>query len=649
MQYRPEVDGLRALAVVPVVLFHAGYTTFSGGYVGVDIFFVISGYLITSIIDREISAGRFSLRSFYERRARRILPALWLVCLVSIPFAFALMTPEHLRDFAASLVSVALFASNFLFWQEAGYFETAGELKPLLHTWSLAVEEQFYLLFPLAMMVLLPRSRRLTVALLGLASLASLLLAIWGARAAPHANYFLLPSRGFELGAGALLALTVGTSRPGPGWLRTAASLAGMALLLAGVFLLDGDTPFPGLAALLPVAGTCAIIAFCGPGDPVGRALSWRPVVLVGLVSYSFYLWHQPVFVFARLWQYTGGPAPNYPLLITLSFALAWLSWRFIEAPFRSRTMMPLPRLAGVLAPVCASGAALGLVGVTTDGFSQLRTNPAEKARLATASPSPYRESCHTAGQDYLRPAEACRYFAEPARWASFGDSHTVELSWSLAKALEPAGVGLQHFSFSNCAPRLAEPAARGNCARWSREAAAHIAADGDIDTVVVSYRILNYLHGDHSHDYPGLPDRRSAAERQAAWDSYLAALEHFRSAGKRVILVLSVPELPAPVGYVMRRNPRADGRIEGVSREWWERRRAWMFAKLHDVPGAVIIIDPTDLFCDRDTCFAAEGPRSLYFDQNHASIKGMERVANAILEAAPPVPAIAPSHPDRD
>ena len=639
MQYRPEIDGLRALAVAPVVLFHAGYASFAGGYVGVDVFFVISGYLITSIIDRELSAGSFSLLDFYERRARRILPALWLVCLACIPFAWWLMTPEHLAEFAESLVAVALFVSNFLFWQQSGYFDTAAELTPLLHTWSLAVEEQFYVLYPLAMLVLLPRSRRLTIALLALACLASLLLAIWGARHAPHANYFLLPSRGFELGAGALLALTLGTRRPGGPWLRATASLAGLLLILAGVVLLDSETPFPGLAALLPVAGTSAIIAFSGNGDPVGRLLSLRPVVLVGLVSYSFYLWHQPVFVFARLWHFDGGPAPNYPLLIALGFALSWLSWKFVEAPFRSRRRIPRGRLVPALGAPILLGAAVGIAGMLTNGFATMRTSTMEQARIETIDPSPKRATCHTAGADYIRPSRACTYFTEPVRWATFGDSHTVELSWALAKALEPHGTGLRHYSFSNCRPRLGQNRNNGNCARWSREAAAYIASRKDIDTVVVSYRILNYLHGDHRRSYPGFPNYRTEAQRMRAWTSYIETLEHFLAAGKRVILVLSVPEMPAPVSYMMRREPDESGRIHGVSRQWWDQRRSELLARLEDVPEGVIIIDPTELFCDESVCIVAEGATALYFDENHASIHGMERVVGAILRAAPPAP----------
>lgn len=626
--------------MVPVVLFHAGYSSFSGGYVGVDVFFVISGYLITTIIDREVQAGRFSLLSFYDRRARRILPALWLVALACIPFAWWLMTPEHFEEFSASLIAVALFISNFHFWQEAGYFGTAAELKPLLHTWSLAVEEQFYLLYPLAMMLLLPRSRRATIILLSLASLASLALSVWATRHAPDANYFLLPSRGFELGAGALLALTLGQKPPGPETFRALASTAGLAAILACVLLYDDDTPFPGLTALPVVLGTCAVIAFSDQKDPVGRLLSLRPVVLVGLVSYSFYLWHQPVFVFARLWQYKGGLAPHYPLLIALSFLLAWLSWRYVEAPFRDRKLMPARRMVPALAVPLLLGAAIGVAGLITNGFAHTRTSAAQSARLDTADPSPKRETCHTSGTDYLRPPEACRYFTEPARWASFGDSHTVELSWALARALEPHGTGLRHYSFSYCRPRLAQPENNSACARWSREAAAYIARTDKIDTVVISYRLLDYLHGDHRRTYPGFSDFRTKAEREGAWDSYVAALEQFRAAGKRVVLVLSVPELPAPVSYIMRREPDAQGRIRGVPRAWWDQRTARLKDRLSGIPDDVIVIDPTDLFCDAQNCYAAEGETALYFDENHASIHGMKRVAAAILRASPPTSA---------
>jgi peptidoglycan/LPS O-acetylase OafA/YrhL len=206
MIYRKEIDGLRALAVLPVILFHAGFELFSGGFIGVDVFFVISGYLITTIILAELEQGKFSLINFYERRARRILPALFLVMFVCIPFAWFWLLPSDMKDFSQSLVAVSFFASNILFWRESGYFDAAAELKPLLHTWSLAVEEQYYVLFPLFLMLFWKLGKRWILLTLGLAFLASLALAQWAAYAKPSAAFYLLPTRGWELLIGAFTA-----------------------------------------------------------------------------------------------------------------------------------------------------------------------------------------------------------------------------------------------------------------------------------------------------------------------------------------------------------------------------------------------------------------------------------------------------------
>ncbi|MGL4603794.1 MAG: acyltransferase family protein [Iodobacter sp.] len=206
MKYRREIDGLRALAVLPVILFHAGFETFSGGFVGVDIFFVISGYLITTIILSELEQDKFSIVNFYERRARRILPVLFLVMLVCIPFAWLYLLPGDMKDFSQSLVAVSVSASNILFWRESGYFDTAAELKPLLHTWSLAVEEQYYFLFPLFLMLFWKLGKRWIVVTLGLLFVISLTVAQWAAYAKPTAAFFLLPTRGWELLIGAFAA-----------------------------------------------------------------------------------------------------------------------------------------------------------------------------------------------------------------------------------------------------------------------------------------------------------------------------------------------------------------------------------------------------------------------------------------------------------
>lgn len=338
MDYRREIDGLRALAVLPVILFHAGFETFSGGFVGVDVFFVISGYLITTIILAELEQGKFSIVNFYERRARRILPALFLVMLVCIPFAWVLLTPADLNSFSKSLVAVPLFFSNIFFWRDGGYFETAAELKPLLHTWSLAVEEQYYLLFPLFLMLFWRLGKRWIMVTLGLVFIASLALAQWAAYAKPDAAFYLLPTRGWELLIGAFAAFYLSKDKRKEfgkevgevgGWL-------GVALILYAVFFYSKATPFPSLYALVPTLGTVFIILFATQKTSVGKFVGNKAFVGIGLISYSAYLWHQPVLAFARHWS---KELDNFLILLLVAFVLsfAYVSWRFIELPFRAK------------------------------------------------------------------------------------------------------------------------------------------------------------------------------------------------------------------------------------------------------------------------------------------------------------------------
>ena len=338
MDYRREIDGLRALAVLPIILFHAGFETFSGGFVGVDVFFVISGYLITTIILAEFEQGKFSLVTFYERRARRILPALFLVMLVCIPFAWVLLTPVDLNSFAKSLVAVPLFISNIFFWRDGGYFETAAELKPLLHTWSLAVEEQYYVLFPLFLMLFWRLAKSWILIILGLVFVASLTAAQWAAYAKPTAAFFLLPTRGCELLIGAFAAfylsqanrLDFGRS------LNELAGWLGVALILYAVFAYNKTTPIPGFHALVPSLGTVLIILFATQQTTVGKFVGNKAFVGIGLISYSAYLWHQPVLAFARHWLKEIDKLLIL-LLVVFVLTIAYFSWKFIEQPFRAK------------------------------------------------------------------------------------------------------------------------------------------------------------------------------------------------------------------------------------------------------------------------------------------------------------------------
>ena len=376
MNYRREIDGLRALAVIPVILFHAGFKSFSGGFVGVDVFFVISGYLITSIILAEQQAGTFSLISFYERRARRIFPALFVVMLACLPFAWLWMLPSDMKDFSQSLIAVSAFASNILFWQESGYFESAVELKPLLHTWSLAVEEQYYLLFPIFLLLTWRLGKRWIVGILLFVAVISLTAAQWGSLNKPTATFYLLPTRGWELLIGALIAFyffsknsnETETDKTGA-LVNQSVSIVGFLLIAYAIFAFDKSTPFPSLYALIPTIGAALIILFANPQTLVGKLLGSKLFVGIGLISYSAYLWHQPLFAFMR---HNSVSEPGTKLLLALAFfsiVLAYVSWKYVEKPFRDKRQIGRRRVLLFAIIGSLSFGVIGLVGHFTEGY----------------------------------------------------------------------------------------------------------------------------------------------------------------------------------------------------------------------------------------------------------------------------------------
>lgn len=337
--YRPDIDGLRAIAVLPVVAFHLGVPGIRGGFIGVDIFFVISGYLITSIILRDIAAGTFSLGDFYARRVRRIMPALLLVLAVTTLFAVLFLFPGELMDFARSLAAAFFFMSNHYFLAKAQYFGGAAESMPLLHTWSLAIEEQFYLFFPLGLLLIsrLPRLRARPG--LVIAAVAAISFAVSVVLVAVHQEqaFYLLASRAWELCAGALAAAGMLPALRHR-LLAELIGFGGLALIAATVILFHKAIDFPGVLALAPVGAAVAIIhAGSYPGTFVARLLGNRFLVFFGLISYSLYLWHWPLIVF---WHLETGRSPGLWAmagLFAVSVVLAYLTWRWVETPFRRK------------------------------------------------------------------------------------------------------------------------------------------------------------------------------------------------------------------------------------------------------------------------------------------------------------------------
>ncbi len=364
MNYRKEIDGLRALAILPVIWLHAGLPYMSGGFLGVDVFFVISGFLITSILVNEFDQNRFSLVRFYERRARRILPALMVVIVAtSLVIPFVSSNPQYLNDYGQSILGTILFVSNIHFWQTSGYFGSTSELSPMLHTWSLAVEEQYYIFFPLLLMMISSLGRKVLVSALVAICVISLIIATWGSAKSPSASFYLLPSRAWELMAGALAAIAL-IGKPTlneHSKLASMLSFIGLCLVFVSYFTFSPSTLHPSFYTLVPIAGTVLIILFANPHNIVGRLLSTKVLIGVGLISYSLYLWHQPVFALLKKRYELHLPMGLIILGILLTVSLSYLSWRFVEVPFRDKKKFTEKKIFKLSFISIASSAVLGI------------------------------------------------------------------------------------------------------------------------------------------------------------------------------------------------------------------------------------------------------------------------------------------------
>lgn len=426
--YRADIDGLRAAAVLPVVFYHAGIPGFPGGYVGVDVFFVISGFLITGIIWSEILTGNFSLANFYERRARRILPALFAVIAVSLFIGSLIFLPADFEKLSKSALAATFFISNGYFWHALDYFGTAADFRPLLHSWSLAIEEQFYIVFPLFLIIAARYRNGLMLGSMAVLFVLSLAGSIYAVDRAPQSAFYLSPARGWELLMGSFLALGLGPQLRAR-WLREGVAAAGLAMIALPIFVYSNETPFPGIAALPVCVGTaCLILSSSNEATLVGRALSLRPVVFVGLISYSLYLWHWPVLVFLRHYFGVKHLEPSIAIFaICASFLAALLSWRYIERPFRQKGLLSRRQVfstvgysTAVIALIC--GAIWTLRGVPMRFDATVLVLAQGKKDV-----SPRRREC-----TYRLPDEGlCKLGIEgdkPPTFLLWGDSHAIAL-----------------------------------------------------------------------------------------------------------------------------------------------------------------------------------------------------------------------------
>lgn len=652
MKYRREVDGLRALAVVPVILFHAGFAPFSGGFVGVDVFFVISGYLITSIIQADLEEGSFSIAKFYERRARRILPALFVVMAVSMPFAWMWLHPDDLRSFWRSVASVSAFASNILFWRESGYFNTAAELKPLLHTWSLAVEEQFYLLFPLFLLLAWRAGRKTVMVAIAIAALLSVSIAHLLVVEKPEAAFFLLPTRAWELAIGALLALSERTfgKQAIPPFANQILSCIGVAMIGGAVFLFSEATPFPSAYALVPTIGTTLVIAFARPETFVGRVLGSAPFVGIGLISYSAYLWHQPIFAFARHRSLSPLDPSALGLLAMLALLLGYVSWKFVEKPFREPGRISRAHVAQV--------AVLGSAFFLLVGFAGQRMAvhlPRGEHASDSVDQSDIRSACSRSTSAQVRAPNGCSLGevgkGENAKIAVFGDSHSVALLPAFDALGKATGQQIVHMGLEGCAPLLGADVIWGNhpsgaCARMARQQFEY-AKQNRIAKVFLVARWSLYTEADQGAKkkwrfflVSGERSERTEENSRAVFaESLLYTVRQYSAINAQVYLIDQVPEQLVDAGRLSYKIAKFSvppagfsAIIDGLSvphAAHLERQRfnreVMSTARSQ---GLAMSINLDSLFCWDGLCRLNSGTEWLYLDRDHINAAANRLVA---------------------
>lgn len=656
LSYRPEIDGLRALSVLGVIFFHFGMG-FPGGYIGVDVFFVISGFLITSIIDRELRENRFSFRNFWVRRIRRILPAASVLTLGTIAMGLWILDAPSLHNLGRSAVANCLMASNYFFWSEAGYFSESAELKPLLHTWSLSVEEQFYLVLPILMFFLfrcLPRVKTLSIAIL---FVISLLLCIFATRSHPEAAFYFLPTRAWELLAGSLVALTLQQISLTK-FMSEIFSAVGIFIILGSMFTFTSETPFPGSAAAIPVFGSCLfLIANSHQSTLFGTILSSPPFVIIGLMSYSLYLWHWPIVVFAHH-IFTDVTLLHSFALLFLTFALGAISWRFVEIPFRESSKLRNPKstfLFGTAVSVLV--AFVAIVFVHSKGF------PSRFDRETQV----IMEDVQWTGTRFKEKGNFPDDFAkfgdpdsDEYDFVVWGDSHAMVLGPTfeeLSKKMQLSGLGIisparppvtglwMPGSHSDPNPILSESSKRFN---WiCEQGIPNIILVGRWDAMCAgdNIQLLNagYPRKDPKRlmvsdkDAPQVTSEESAMALKRQLNLMLVAAE---AKGINIWIILQVPEAaessPSRNFLLSHRFPLCNvlPAAGSTSRSEYLKRRAISESVFRSLSSPNLrIVDPIEQFYNGSQQLQLYGDRAFYRDQDHLTRRGADHYLAPLIE----------------
>jgi peptidoglycan/LPS O-acetylase OafA/YrhL len=623
-EFRADIQGLRAIAVIAVVLYHADRRLLPGGFVGVDIFFVISGFLISGILMNELDRGVYSLAGFYRRRVRRLFPALYVMLAVVLAGGSILLPPRALTELGHTAVTTVFFVSNFEFLKLSGYFAGDSQLKPLLHTWSLAVEEQFYIFFPPFLALLWWRWRKHFRLIIFLVAVISLAVSVWAVRPHPSAAFYLAPSRVFELLIGVLVARAALPAHVSQTQ-RNVISLAGLGMLLASAAGFDDSTPFPGFAALIPCSGTALVIlAGTGKESLGGRIIGASVIVtFLGDISYSLYLWHWPFLVFGRYFFAAPLTWPQAGVLILASIAAASLSWKFIERPFLAWRASPAAVL-GLGASMMAAGTAVAGVLALSNGLPS-RFSPETLRLLASADDKNHRlAECHNSEIREIPYDRNC-IFGDPkasptaAVWA---DSHGGELVVALGERLAKSGRSIMQITSSACPPALDyQPRDRPLCIAHNRSTFERLTHDQRIGTVILA---ANFI-------------RNSPADWPRLSSGFARAVEGLRAAGKKVIVVYQIPIQPfdPPIGLGLSNafgRPLHDYGIKSAEFAAETRDINEFLDRLSTRTGS-IVFRPERVLCDEVVCHAySESLGSLYFNSEHVDLVG----ARLLLDSFP-------------
>jgi peptidoglycan/LPS O-acetylase OafA/YrhL len=643
--YRPDVDGLRALAVLAIFAFHLGLAGSRGGFVGVDVFFVISGFVITRGVLLEIDERRFSLQAFYLRRARRILPALIVTLLGTLLVGSIVLSPSETREFAGSALASLVSAANVFFHDRTNYFADAAHYRPLLHTWSLSLEEQFYLLFPLLLGVLVVRAGQAPARILAyLVALSLAWCVVVGSFRARHAFYMPM-ARFWELGAGALIACAEAyqVKVPHP----TLLGLAGLGGIAASVALLDGPETSTWMM-LGPVAAAAAVILSGAAGEgPVHGLLSTRTAVAIGRLSYAIYLLHWPVIVF---WRMCVARALNgveqVAILIGVLFA-AQLLWRFVEKPFRAGSAFSNAATMTAIGAGCAAVVGLGLLLRTDRASLWTLSAPARQSVSQLHAATKSRPACSRDATwlgDAPTGATACRWpkaQGDGSDLVIWGDSHAGALAPELAQELLRSHdlKSALLISMPHCPPlkgvSLLGPKVDGDCESFVTRVLAAVAKHKP-KLVVVAGRWANFSSDVRSPGDGGEAGRIvDAANGQVIGlaEALMRTLDQLAPHAQHVVLVGPVPELEYNVPATLVRALRGLSELPPVWRRDFERRQRLVLAALADVAaaGGALVLYPHTVLCDAATCAVADGLRPLYSDDDHLSPFGAERVARAL------------------